>query len=133
MYKLFQGQDTRSLMKPQFGVCKNKVGCSLAYTGEKVPLPPDLKCPECGQALVVEKSKGGGSKAILAVLVVLLLVLGTGVVALLFKDKIADLVFHKPATVQQLPSPSQEDSGIRPIQSPVQSPEQSPVVSNPLP
>ena len=116
-------------MKAQFGVCKNKVGCSLAYTGEKVPLPPDLKCPECGQALVVEKSKGGGSKAILAVLVVLLLVLGTGVVALLFKDKIADLVFHKPATVQQLPSPSQEDSGIRPIQSP----DQSSPASNPPP
>jgi len=116
-------------MKAQFGVCKNKVGCSLAYTGEKVPLPPDLKCPECGQALVVEKSKGGGSKAILAVLVVLLLVLGTGVVALLFKDKIADLVFHKPVTVQQLPSPSQEDSGIRPIQSP----DQSSPASNPPP
>ena len=120
-------------MKSQFGVCKNKVGCSLAYTGEKVPLPPDLKCPECGQALVVEKSKEGGSKAVLTVLILLLLILGAGVVAFLFKDKIADLVFHKPATVQQLPTPSQEDTGIRPIQSPVQSPEQSPVVSNPLP
>jgi len=116
-------------MKAQFGVCKNKVGCSLAYTGEKVPLPPDLKCPECGQALVVEKSKGGGSKAVLTVLVVLLLVLGAGVVALLFKDKIADLVFHKPVTVQQLPSPSQEDSGIRPIQTP----DQSSPASNPPP
>jgi outer membrane protein OmpA-like peptidoglycan-associated protein len=108
-------------MKSQFGVCKNKVGCSLAYTGEKVPLPSDLKCPECGQALVVEKSKGGGSKAILTVLLLLLFVLGAGVVALVFKDKIADLVFHKPAAVQQLPSPNQEDSGIRPIQSPDQS------------
>jgi len=116
-------------MKAQFGVCKNKVGCSLAYTGEKVPLPPDLKCPECGQALVVEKSKGGGSKAVLTVLVVLLLVLGAGVMALLFKDKIADLVFHKPVTVQQLPSPSQEDSGIRPIQTP----DQSSPASNPPP
>ena len=58
-------------MKPQFGVCKNKVGCSLAYTGEKVPLTPDMKCPECGQALVIESSKSGGTKAVL--LVVLLL------------------------------------------------------------
>jgi outer membrane protein OmpA-like peptidoglycan-associated protein len=116
-------------MKSQFGVCKNKVGCSLAYTGEKVPLPSDLKCPECGQTLVVEKSKGGGNKVVLAVLLLLLLVLGAGVVALVFKDKIADLVFHKPAIVQQLPNPSQEDSGIRPIQSP----DQNSPASNPPP
>ena len=116
-------------MKSQFGVCKNKVGCSLAYTGEKVPLPSDLKCPECGQALVVEKSKGTGSKAVLIGLLLLFLVLGAGVVALVFKGKIGDLVFHKPATVQQLPSPTEEDSGIRPIQSP----DQSSPASNPLP
>jgi outer membrane protein OmpA-like peptidoglycan-associated protein len=116
-------------MKSQFGVCKNKVGCSLAYTGEKVPLPPDLKCPECGQALVVEKSKGGGSKAVLIVLILLLLVLGAGGVALVFKDKIADLASHKPAIVQQLPTPSQEDSGIRPMQSP----DQNAAASNPSP
>jgi outer membrane protein OmpA-like peptidoglycan-associated protein len=108
-------------MKSQFGVCKNKVGCSLAYTGEKVPLPPDLKCPECGQALVVENSKAGGTKAILVVMLLLLLILGSaGVAVLIFKDKIADLVFHKPAIVQQLPSPNPEDSGVRPIQSPDQ-------------
>ena len=108
-------------MKSQFGVCKNKVGCSLAYTGEKVPLPSDLKCPECGQALVVENSKSGGNKAILVVILLLLLVMAcAGVVALVFKDKIFDLVFHRPAIVQQLPSPSPEDSGIRPIQSPDQ-------------
>jgi outer membrane protein OmpA-like peptidoglycan-associated protein len=116
-------------MKSQFGVCKNKVGCSLAYTGEKVPLPSDLKCPECGQALVVEKSKGSGSKAVLIGLLLLFLVLGAGVVALVFKGKIGDLVFHKPATVQQLPSPTEEDSGIRPIQSP----DQSSPASNPPP
>jgi outer membrane protein OmpA-like peptidoglycan-associated protein len=113
-------------MKSQFGVCKNKVGCSLAYTGEKVPLPPDSKCPECGQPLVVENSKAGGSKAILAIILLLQLVLGgAGAAALVFKDKIADLVFHKPAIVQQLPTPSPEDSGIRPIQSPAQSAPQS--------
>jgi outer membrane protein OmpA-like peptidoglycan-associated protein len=112
-------------MKSQFGVCKNKIGCSLAYTGEKVPLPSDLKCPECGQALVVEKPKAGGNKAVLVVILILLLVLGSaGVAALIFKDKLAELVFHKPATVTQLASPSPEDSGIRPIQSPVQSADQ---------
>jgi outer membrane protein OmpA-like peptidoglycan-associated protein len=117
-------------MKSQFGVCKNKVGCSLAYTGEKVPLPPDLKCPECGQALAVENSKAGGTKAVLVVILLLLLILASaGVAALIFKDKIADLVFHKPAIVQQLPSPSPEDSGVRPIQSP----EQNQPTSNPSP
>jgi outer membrane protein OmpA-like peptidoglycan-associated protein len=121
-------------MKSQFGVCKNKVGCSLAYTGEKVPLPSDLKCPECGQTLVVEKSKGAGSKAVLTLLLLLLLVFGAGAVALVFKDKIADLAFHKPATVQQLPTPPQEDSGIRPIPSPDQSSPAStppPIASSP--
>jgi outer membrane protein OmpA-like peptidoglycan-associated protein len=117
-------------MKSQFGVCKNKVGCSLAYTGEKMPLPPDLKCPECGQALVVENSKAAGTKAILVVMLLLLLILGgAGVAVLIFKDKIADLVFHKPAIVQQLPSPSPEDSGVRPIQSP----DQNQPPSNPSP
>jgi ssDNA-binding Zn-finger/Zn-ribbon topoisomerase 1 len=67
-------------MKPQFGVCKNKVGCSFAYTGEKIPVPADSKCPECGQPLVVESSKKGGAK-ILVVLGLLLLVIliGAGV------------------------------------------------------
>lgn len=117
-------------MKPQFGVCKNKVGCSLAYTGEKVPLPPDLKCPECGQALVVENPKARGPKAILVVLLLLLLILGSaGLAVVIFKDKITDLVFHKPAIVQQLPSPSPEDSGVRPIQSP----DQNQPPSNPSP
>src|SRR5262249_4716265 len=127
---LFRGQDTRTPMKSQFGVCKNKVGCSLAYTGEKVPLPPDLKCPECGQALVVENSKPSGTKAILVVVLLLLLILGSaGVALLIFKDKVADLVFHKPAIVQQLPSPSPEDTGLRPIESP----DQNQPSSNPSP
>ena len=59
-------------MKPQFGVCKNKVGCSFAYTGEKIPVPADSKCPECGQPLTVDSSKRGGAK-ILVVLGLLLL------------------------------------------------------------
>jgi outer membrane protein OmpA-like peptidoglycan-associated protein len=119
-------------MKPRFGVCRNKVGCSLAYTGEKVPLPTDLKCPECGQPLVVENPKAGGNKAILVVILVLLLALGcAGVAAMIFKDKIAELVFHKPAIVTQLSSPSPEDSGIRPIQSPADQSNQPAAATSP--
>jgi outer membrane protein OmpA-like peptidoglycan-associated protein len=84
-------------MKPQFGVCKNKVGCSFAYTGEKIPVPADMKCPECGQPLVIETSKSGGAKVLLIVAgVLVLLVVAGGVVALFaFKDEILQLAFHK--------------------------------------
>jgi outer membrane protein OmpA-like peptidoglycan-associated protein len=98
-------------MKPQFGVCKNKVGCSLAYTGEKVPLPPDLKCPECGQTLVVEKSGSGGNKVLLILLLMLLLlVCGAGAAFLLFKDKLAGLAPHKTTIVQQSLAPTPEEN-----------------------
>src|SRR5262249_15541920 len=128
-FKSVRSYDPKTPMKPQFGICKNKVGCSLAYTGEKVPLTPDLKCPECGQPLVAERARAGGNKAILVVaLLLLLLLVGAAVTALLFKDQIADLVFHKPSIVQQLPSPSPDDSGIRPIQSP-----ENPSPANPSP
>src|SRR5690349_20936101 len=112
-------------MKPQFGVCKNKVGCSLAYTGEKVPLPPDLKCPECSQALVVENSKSGGNKAVLLIFLLLLLVVGgAGAAVLLFKDKFVALAPHKATIVQQSPTPNPEDNAG------IQSPEQIPSPSN---
>jgi outer membrane protein OmpA-like peptidoglycan-associated protein len=84
-------------MKPQFGVCKNKVGCSFAYTGEKIPVPADSKCPECGQPLVVESSKSGGAKVALIVvaLLVLMFLIGGGVALFAFKDQILHLVFQK--------------------------------------
>ena len=67
-------------MKPQFGVCKNKVGCSFAYTGEKIPVPADSKCPECGQPLVVDSSKQGSAKILVALgLLLLLILIGGGV------------------------------------------------------
>ena len=69
-------------MKPQFGVCKNKVGCSFAYTGEKIPVPADSKCPECGQPLVVEASKQGGAKMLIVLAIVVLLLLIGGAAAL---------------------------------------------------
>jgi serine/threonine protein kinase len=36
----------------QYGVCNNKAGCSLAYTGELIRYAGDARCPECGQPLV---------------------------------------------------------------------------------
>jgi outer membrane protein OmpA-like peptidoglycan-associated protein len=97
-------------MKPQFGVCKNKVGCSFAYTGEKIPVPADSKCPECGQPLVVETSKKGGAK-ILVVLGLLLLVIliGAGAALFAFKDQIFHLAFNKPETIQKGPDSQGED------------------------
>lgn len=84
-------------MKPQFGVCKNKVGCSFAYTGEKIPVPADSKCPECGQPLVVESSKPGGAKVLLIVfgLLLLLILIGGGVTLFAFKDQILHLALQK--------------------------------------
>jgi outer membrane protein OmpA-like peptidoglycan-associated protein len=83
-------------MKPQFGVCKNKVGCSFAYTGEKIPVPADLKCPECGQPLVVESSKSGGAKILLVLgLFLILILIGGGLALFAFKDQIFHLAFNK--------------------------------------
>src|ERR1700759_1125699 len=74
-FKSVRGYDRAISMKPQFGVCKNKVGCSFAYTGEKIPVPADSKCPECGQPLVVEASKQGGAKMLIVLAIVVLLLL----------------------------------------------------------
>ncbi len=83
-------------MKPQFGVCKNKVGCSFAYTGEKIPVPADSKCPECGQPLVVDASRGGSTKLLLVLGILVLLVLAGGGAALYaFKDQIFGLAFNR--------------------------------------
>jgi outer membrane protein OmpA-like peptidoglycan-associated protein len=103
-------------MKPQFGVCKNKVGCSFAYTGEKIPVPADSKCPECGQPLVVDASKHGSTKILVALgLLLLLILVGGGVALFAFKDQIFHLAFNKTDTNQKgsdgqgtgvIPSPS---------------------------
>jgi ssDNA-binding Zn-finger/Zn-ribbon topoisomerase 1 len=115
-------------MKPQFGVCKNKVGCSFAYTGEKIPVPPDLKCPECGQPLAIESAKPGGSKILIIVGVVMFLILAGCVLALFtFKDQILGLVFQKsnngPAVVE-----TQENKGASST-SVIQEPEETPANS----
>jgi outer membrane protein OmpA-like peptidoglycan-associated protein len=89
-------------MKPQFGTCKNKVGCSFAYTGEKIAMPADGKCPECGQPLVADASKQGGAKIFVILGLVLLLVLiGGGIALFAFKDQIFHLAFNKTDTNQK--------------------------------
>ena len=115
-------------MKPQFGVCKNKVGCSFAYTGEKVPVPPDLKCPECGQPLVIESAKPGGSKIILVIgAVVVLILAGCVLVLSAFKDQILSLVSQK-STASQAVVEAQDNKGVSST-SVIQEPEETPANS----
>ncbi|MBV8352134.1 MAG: OmpA family protein [Verrucomicrobia bacterium] len=91
-------------MKPQFGVCKNKVGCSFAYTGEKIPVPADLKCPECGQPLALDGTKQGGAKMVLVlVLLLVLVVAAAGAAFFVFKDQIFHLALNKGDTNQKVP------------------------------
>jgi outer membrane protein OmpA-like peptidoglycan-associated protein len=108
-------------MKPQFGVCKNKVGCSFAYTGEKIPVPADLKCPECGQPLVVDSSKSGSAKIIVVLGLVLVLILIGGALALFtFKDQIFHLAFNKSDSSQKVVEGQGEDVVVNP--SPTENP-----------
>src|SRR3981081_2430019 len=102
-------------MKPQFGVCGNKVGCSLAYTGEKIPASPGTPCPECGQPLIIGKAnKGGGGKLLILILglAALLLLAVIGGTLFVFKDKISQLVSpqaqHATKIVQ---APDADDAG----------------------
>src|SRR5271165_2623612 len=105
-----RGYDSTTSMKPQFGVCKNKVGCSFAYTGEKIPVPADSKCPECGQPLTLDSSKQSSAKILVALGLVLLLVLIGGAVALFaFKDQIFHLAFNKQETSQKVVEAQGED------------------------
>jgi outer membrane protein OmpA-like peptidoglycan-associated protein len=91
-------------MKPQFGVCKNKVGCSFAYTGEKIPVPADLKCPECGQPLALDGTKQGGAKMVLVLALLLVVVVAAaGAAFFVFKDQIFHLALNKGDTNQKVP------------------------------
>jgi outer membrane protein OmpA-like peptidoglycan-associated protein len=123
-------------MKPQFGVCKNKVGCSLAYTGEKIAVPADAKCPECGQPLVVESSQAAGAKVLFIVigLFVLLFLIGGGVALFAFKDQILHLAFQKSENSPKVVE-AQDDKNGGPgvIQEPPATPTGSPsLVSTPV-
>jgi outer membrane protein OmpA-like peptidoglycan-associated protein len=109
-FKSVQRYDRWIAMKPQFGVCKNKVGCSFAYTGEKIPVPADSKCPECGQPLAMDSSKQSSAKILVALGLVLLLILVGGAVALFaFKDQIFHLAFNKQETSQKVVEAQGED------------------------
>src|SRR6266478_3528697 len=45
----------------QIGKCSNRVGCTLAYTGQEIRFEGSPVCPECGQPLTeVAKQKKGG-------------------------------------------------------------------------
>jgi len=83
-------------MKSQLGVCKNKVGCSLAYTGEKIPVPANSKCPECGQPLSIDSPKQGGTKIVLLLALLLLLIVAAGGAAFfVFKDQLFHFALNK--------------------------------------
>jgi outer membrane protein OmpA-like peptidoglycan-associated protein len=117
-------------MKPQFGVCKNKVGCSFAYTGEKIPVPADSKCPECGQPLVVDSSKTGGTKILIVLgLFLILILIGGGLALFTFKDQIFHLAFNKPETIQKATEGQGEDVVVNP--SPSENPGASATPANP--
>jgi outer membrane protein OmpA-like peptidoglycan-associated protein len=113
-------------MASQFGVCNNKVGCSLAYTGEKIPVPPGGACPECGQPLATETPKKGGNKLLvwLLLLACLLAVAGAGTL-FLFKDQLAQLASHNTESkrkVLELPE-SEDKTAVKEAASPATSPE----------
>jgi outer membrane protein OmpA-like peptidoglycan-associated protein len=109
-FKSVRGYDRRTSMKPQFGVCKNKVGCSLAYTGEKIPVLADSKCPECGQPLALDSSKQGNAKILIALgLLLLLLLIGGGVALFAFKDQIFHLAFSNQTASQKVVEAQGED------------------------
>ncbi len=113
-----RGYDRETFMKTQFGICKNKVGCSFAYTGEKIPVPADSKCPECGQPLVVDASKQGGTKILIALGLLLLLIIAGGAVALFaFKDQIFHLALNKTEANQKGTEGQGEDKVVSPAPS----------------
>ena len=60
----------------QYGRCTNKARCSLAFNKEKVFVPLDGRCPECGQPLEVESMAQRRLK--LLPLIVVLALLGAG-------------------------------------------------------
>lgn len=101
-------------MKPQFGVCKNKVGCSFAYTGEKILVPADLKCPECGQPLTIDRPKQSGPKTVLVLALLLVVVVAAaGAAFFVFRDQIFHLALNKAETNQKAP---EENKGVIPAQ-----------------
>jgi outer membrane protein OmpA-like peptidoglycan-associated protein len=114
-------------MASQFGVCSNKAGCSLAYTGEKIPVPPGGACPECGQPLATDtaKNKGGNKGLLLILLLLALLAVAAAGTVFLFRDQLAQLAFHSSEPkrkVLELPD-SEEKAVVKETASPATTPE----------
>jgi outer membrane protein OmpA-like peptidoglycan-associated protein len=64
----------------QTGKCSNRVGCTLAYTGQEIRFEGSPVCPECGQPLTgVTTSKSSGKIWLLILIpIVLLAMAGVG-------------------------------------------------------
>src|SRR5260370_17468600 len=59
----------------KIGKCSNRVGCTLAYTGQEIRFEGSPVCPECGQPLTeVAKPKKNSKLWLLILIPVLLLV-----------------------------------------------------------
>ena len=60
----------------QYGHCTNKASCSLALNNERVFVPGDGRCPECGQPLKVESMARLRFNFVPAIIVIALLAVG---------------------------------------------------------
>lgn len=60
----------------QYGKCSNRVGCSLAYTGEAIRFEGEPRCPECGRPLEIQQPPRAAKSSILIASGLLLLILG---------------------------------------------------------
>src|SRR5258708_18196719 len=57
----------------QIGKCSNRVGCTLAYTGQEIRFEGSPVCPECGQPLTEVAKPKKNSKLWLLILIPVLL------------------------------------------------------------
>jgi len=64
----------------QIGKCSNRVGCTLAYTGQEIRFEGSPICPECGQALteIAKPKKSNKIWILIVALIVLFAIAGGG-------------------------------------------------------
>src|SRR5260370_30860178 len=63
----------------KIGKCSNRVGCTLAYTGQEIRFEGSPVCPECGQPLTEVAKPKKNSKLWLLILIPVLLLVGAAV------------------------------------------------------